>query len=391
MSLMIPSNNDDSSTTTKPRRSSLQMFPFEKALRTFVLIGCLVGFLTIVLDQVWKFYLKERTTASTYHTSDYLDFPIAVFCPTRSFNSSDPPEDINITQEVFDRHAKDVWVKYHSFGTQEFQSEPEIVIGHWRTIYTIYNGRCKSFSFTNRSFPTRKYAQFHLSVDQGPVAVFFLRDRIEELFLSTMTWISDIPSTIVQTDTFITLDHSISVLMSLPDRVCSPEATLESFGSCLAVELEDLILERGFNCSPIHFLPYLKRLSGNECQTPQDIGTILKFGQALLVRGVRNGNGTGKCQKQCTTHYSIPLSTPLASDRAASKKSDTYWTFTFGFNCVTTTTHTEMFLYDTADIVAAIGGALGMFLGWSCYQNYIIIRDVTKKRLKSARQSISKY
>lgn len=389
MSFSVPTKSA-AGTTTKPKRSSWQMFPFEKAVRTFVLIGCLVGFLTIVLDQVWKFYLKERTTATTYETSESLEFPIALFCPTKSFNSTNPPEDINITKQVFDRHAKDVSVQYHSFGTQEFQREPENVIGHWHTIYTIYNGRCKGFSFTNRTFPTRKYAQFHLTVDQGPVAVFFLRDQIEELFLSTMTWISDIPSTIVQTDTFITLDHSISVLMSLPNRVCSSGATLESFGNCLARELEDSILERGYNCSPIHFLPYLNRFNGTECQNAQDIADILKFGQALLVRGVRNGDGTGKCRKQCATHHSTPLNTPLASDRA-SKKNDSFWTFTFGFNCITTRIHTEMYLYDTADIVAAIGGALGMFLGWSCYQNYIIIRDVTKKRLKSVRQSISKY
>ena len=42
-------------------------------------------------------------------------------------------------------------------------------------------------------------------------------------------------------------------------------------------------------------------------------------------------------------------------------------------------THSEYKIYSELDVLTATGGALGMFLGWSVYQNYTIIMDLIQK------------
>ena len=60
---------------------------------------------------------------------------------------------------------------------------------------------------------------------------------------------------------------------------------------------------------------------------------------------------------------------------------DKNWVFVTGFNMETMTVNSEKLIYDGIDIISSIGGALGMFLGWSFYQMHHDMVEVVRNFL----------
>ena len=55
------------------------------------------------------------------------------------------------------------------------------------------------------------------------------------------------------------------------------------------------------------------------------------------------------------------------------------WSFVAGFKRESMTINREKLVYEGVDIISAIGGGLGMFLGWSFYQMYIDFARIVVK------------
>lgn len=91
----------------------------------------------------------------------------------------------------------------------------------------------------------------------------------------------------------------------------------------------------------------------------------------ILMRN-QNADGTFNIERAQSMNQLIQNQTLIAG-------SEPDWVFVTGFKRESMTVNKEKLLYEGVDIISAIGGGLGMFLGWSFYQMYI---DISARLVK---------
>ena len=110
---------------------------------------CLVGFLSLCMDQIIKFFQKNTSVAEEWLPLGPRKLPAFAFCHDQPFH-----EYVNVYngKELFDKKAKEVRVAFQGPAKTEFEfmgynaSQLDV-----HDVYTAYNGKCKIFNINIKS------------------------------------------------------------------------------------------------------------------------------------------------------------------------------------------------------------------------------------------------
>ena len=234
--------------------------------------------------------------------------------------------------------------------------------------YTLYNGKCKGIRIID---PVPIRVAFKFYIGPKPVTIFLLRDLTEVLNLVGQTFFPDANLFKIDENAILQMEKESYAFKSIESRPCQ-EVMFEDFGQCVMDGLEDVLINRGVECAPPHLEPLLPKFKGKNCSDPDEIKNIMLMASKELS-SISIGKSDIKCAFPCTLDYIKATKVDFSVEDPNTADS---FLFLPRFSNGYVKTTSEYFIYTPFTILTATGGAMGMFLGWSVYQNHKVLLNI---------------
>ena len=254
-------------------------------------------------------------------------------------------------------------------------------------VHTFYHGRCEMFRILSEVGPL-DYLSFGSDKDRD--FLLYLMEDGEEFFMIGGMLVNPASITTHQTTSSVKVWPSIT--RQLPTTIPCKDHTVQDYVSCIISAQTEVIRDPGLNCVPFVLTKYFPGFE--VCVDEKRMRA--SFSAIYVVIMDTFEQSESPCKKPCVRKKFeteiIPhphmgrflrekrdlFQSAAYFDRFDVSLSDedrfgrlTYITFGTGFDLVS-----EQFLiHDFLTIVGTVGGALGLFLGLSCYQSFVWLLD----------------
>jgi hypothetical protein len=372
-------------------------------LRYFFVFLFATCFFVQVWDQIHKFFSKDTTLIFETRPDPNLMFPTLAFCPERAFRdkvmrdelkigahtwSTDVP---NANQTLWSRPSSreelDLWYQKSTFGqadlfgnVQYYDAKEEKRftffdkldpllknddVGTFEEIMSTVYGKCSILQLTR---PVGNIADFirvtlRFPQDMRALKVFAFEKGLQHFGIGRDYWIGNFKVFHLMPNGRFNLGLVKKTRLLNPDSSnCHKSLTNADWTKCLMEDsiriLRDApdILSEG--CKLCYWpLYHAWTRNFSFCQTFSDVVcTSRALGSAML-----RANAQRSCLRPCQIEEYVfqERASPFPTDQAE----DTY--FYAYFNTIDVEFSREHMLYDLNSIIAAVGGSLGLFLGFS--------------------------
>lgn len=329
---------------------------------SFALI-CFIGFVYLIKDQVRKYFDAETGIKQVTQSNRNLKLPVLVFCPknpyirpvfvNQSFEEYRSNLNLSMKVEFLGKSLDD----YISEPVEQFEQEP---------LYTLFHGVCQQFRVTKSVLVSDYYLFLVQNVEE--FLLYLLRPG-EEPFLIFDYFIRSIP--LIQSAEPLVLTLSQSSYVTLGQKYPCSHYTYEDLQRCMKKSLNNQILvKKNITCSSFFFDNLLQEpfpACNSTSESFRSYHKLLQYVNVSLYQYSQDEmnshpNEEWVCFRPCRTvtynYYKGPLNLKHKDNAIAVYVS--YWT---AFEDI----QEEYLLYDFGAIVAAVGGALGLFLGISFF------------------------
>lgn len=344
----------------------------KKLTQALLLSACLAGFIWQIWDQAGKFLSGFSTVAVSWEQKKTLSFPTFVFCDSQGFTvTSKGFEKALRNRDSFKNHTVEVHVYLSGIGTHEFGNRETPEYDSYE-LPTLYNGMCKVFTIRTE-YPIRHFAEFTLEFGKR-YHVFFV-DEGEEKFIVVQNFLN--MPTAIEIGTTALVDIKKSVLKVGEDHCM--DYTTADMANCFFDKVAQRVKENGtLECVAFMHGPLMPSLQTcenasfmtaigvreTECLNfygPEGYHFHLLF-QVQNILGKTIVDIADTCKRPCSkNHYKIRES------KLATVVGDKNFMAWFLYSSDFVKESQEYVLMDFPNIVSAIGGSLGLFLGFSCY------------------------
>ena len=251
--------------------------------------------------------------------------------------------------------------------------------------YTLYNGKCKSVHILD-PVPVRVF--FKLYVGPRPVTIFLLRHPTEVLQLIFQTFYPAVELFEMSKNLDLQMQKETYTFKSIESRPCVDGGDFADFGICVIASIERMLIDKGFECVPPHLESVLPRFKDKNCTDIDQIRRILALVNKQLST-MPTGESDIKCGYPCTMHSVTATKIEFSYTTTDIPNDEHKFLFLPRFANGYVKTTSEYFIYTPLSILTATGGAMGMFLGWSVYQNHhclvILLERIVNKLCKRSK------
>ena len=349
---------------------------WEKALNLFMFALCLGCFLAVEYQQ-WKLYIDKATgTAVTFEKFDRLHLPFLVFCPKNPSRDGSMHYNAFQSLEALEADAVDVNNVFERLTLYRNSNITDTYRVKEHTYYTMYNGKCSGYHFID-PIPVRMLAKFLLDLTQGPQVLYLLEHPSQILQLIFLDF--NPPNAEVQLDThaIIRLTKVRNSFQDLDERHCSYHLTEADWGQCQIDQMEAYMKRKGFQCVPPQVKDLFPAFRGRVCTDTSDImNGLLNMSEQLSKHSL--GQSELDCEKRCVEE-AVKRHKMTFRFTKLPRFPENKTMLLIGYQDGVVETTAEYFIYTPIGILTATGGAMGMFLGWSLFQNYNIFISLFKK------------
>ena len=368
-------------------------------------IGFASCFLVQVHDQFIKFINKETTTVFETGKDDNLRLPAYSFCPKAAFRRDKMRElgmEGHYWQEIYQKHPSahtekwkipdnveqmQHWYDQSTYSLDELLILARYWMGNGTVVDIFANGKlhedpevAKSVQIISNTIygkcilvhPTMKvsnkadylHLSFNLSNDKDTIKAYVFARGLELFGARNDYWVGNFKMYEIVRGQKFNLDVIKKVKMLNPQTSgCQETIMYSDYGQCLLDRGRELYTELGREC-PVCYLPQL------ELWNAQNLPTCKSLSQAQCSymaqrRSMFGANAGAQCLLPChTEEYSYSFRTSPMLD---TENKDNLDFFTY-YNVIDVEVSREHMLYDLNTIVAAVGGSMGLFLGFSFYE-----------------------
>lgn len=226
--------------------------------------------------------------------------------------------------------------------------------------YTPFHGFCTSF-YISEEQPIKTTAEF-TSDSKTPLAMYLLTHPEEML---PFMFYGNFPTTTlveINTQALVEVNYKSFEMLNTEANPCWENVEQSATTNCLINLMEKQITNQNYTCVPPALESILPSFKDKMCQDSKANEGIL----AIAYNLTQYEKLEQYCKFVCKTRQFGTARFPVA----ASKQENAikvYVRITSAFEEVTT----ENYIHTPLSILTSTGGALGMFLGWSVYQNYL--------------------
>ena len=375
-----------------------------------------VCFLLQVWDQIGKFFNKETALVSEKVPDPTLTFPTLAFCPAHGFNRKVIVEELGLVENYWnykfrktipdwtaptsENELYSLWNR-STFGLTDFihkisfydsvneknfrlflnleKSLQNDTLGRIYSLNTEFYGQCHVLSMNE--FVNTKAD--HIRIDPilhetyGEVKIYAFEPGLEKIAISLDYWVGKFHIFTLHLGEILSVGLTKTVQNLDPESSgCDLKVSMKDYGSCLFDNSLQIFLQRSDtsakckDIAPCSWPPY--KLWTEElpiCNTFQ----ALKCTESAIRRSVMRAEGRKVCPSPCqvTSYIISQRSTPT------NNVTTRFYSYFDDIDVVFSRQHT---LYDLNTIVAAVGGSLGLFLGFSFLQcSHLILNFISEK------------
>ncbi len=200
------------------------------------------------------------------------------------------------------------------------------------------------------------------TASKPPLVAFLLTDPLEMILFVYYTNFPTTNYVEIPGPTLIEISYKSFVALSADKRPCVKEISGVDTFACVNQLVQSKIIENNFTCVPPFLesiLPRFKNKTCNDVETNEQIFT-------LAYKYVKLDDLQYHCPISCTSHYYQLLGLPVTASKE-DNLTTIHVRIANGIEEITS----ENYVHSPLSILTSTGGALGMFLGWSVYQNYL--------------------
>lgn len=205
-----------------------------------------------------------------------------------------------------------------------------------------------------------------------PLVAYLLTDPLEMMLFA---FYANYPTTNymeIPGPTMIDISYKSFVSLDTEARPCVEEILAPDTFACVNQLVESNILEKNFTCVPPFLESILPLFKGKICNDEKLNEQIFFLAYKFAKLDTLHYN----CPISCTSNYYQLLGLPVTASKD-SNRTNIHVRIANGIEEITT----ENYIHSPLSILTSTGGALGMFLGWSVYQNYLDWVDFMTKVL----------
>ncbi len=181
----------------------------------------------------------------------------------------------------------------------------------------------------------------------------------------------------LDTHAFVDLTKEMYLLQNIDSRPCNEDVTEADTGQCQLEQMEQYLIRRGYKCVPPHVKDLFPAFNDKLCTNTTELRTILLEMSEQMAK-IPIAQSELFCPVSCVANFIVVETTPfrftVLDDFPEDKRM-----ILIGFENGFVQTTEEYFLYTPVSILTATGGAMGMFLGWSLFQNYNVFIVLLRK------------
>ena len=168
-------------------------------------------------------------------------------------------------------------------------------------------------------------------------------------------------------NSLIEISKTSFVNQNRPQRRCEEGKNLHGYGQCIRHNLQEYMIDKkGLKCAPPHLIQIMNMFNGTICKTSNETQKGIEILTSEMGLLPLQESHIKPCLFPCLTDsYSV-----TALDFEYAQMPDDKWWLFVRFSNGYVETVSEYFIYEFLDIITATGSALGMFLGWSLFQQY---------------------
>lgn len=173
-------------------------------------------------------------------------------------------------------------------------------------------------------------------------------------------------------------------LVTQRHKPCKKEMNRDDYGECLLTSVEDeLINDENETCTTPHFNRFFNKYKNLTCTDSEQISRVARMTRAKYLT---HRTGQSQCDIPCSQEYyegkTLPFTLPSTGGELIEKREKMEVHFVLSLDKMNgqglavlfissiVIESDEYYIYEFVDILSSVGGALGMFLGWSFYQNF---------------------
>ena len=236
--------------------------------------------------------------------------------------------------------------------------KPSKIVNYTKTYhYTFFNGICISFHFPEEE-EVRTEIEF-LSYSNCPLIVFLLNNPSEMLPFLFFANYPNAKYVDIVGPTVVDISFKSYVLLNMEDRPCIEGVDTSATSSCLVNLVEKEIVKHNYTCVPPPLESILPAFKDKFCQDKTKYKNLILMAYSYVHQDQI-------CQPSCIMNSYDTIGLPIA---VSDGNNSTLIIVRLGNSIEIVTT--EHYVHTELSILTSTGGALGMFLGWSVYQNYL--------------------
>ncbi len=212
---------------------------------------------------------------------------------------------------------------------------------------------------------TEPVGRCHRIFYEDKVTAFMLMSPHDLLFLTAASLTSDLMSYVVESDVLIAMQRV--KLVFLPEvagkTTCREGRAMDGdFGLCVIGKLGRAYEKMNLSCVPVVFVKVLAHLGLDLCEDVEENRKAVNLTLGVISRGVTRELG---CLRECTRAEAPITPIPITIGDVATEAD---YNVVIYYRTEDEMKLRQYLLYTTPSFASAVGGAMGMFLGWSVYQ-----------------------
>ena len=313
----------------------------------------------LVYERHHRDMIENPTTAIVKtQTFDALALPMITFCPDEGFKE----KGFFYRLDDFERNKYKLQDIFSEEFLEKLNKSDKIV---WKETWSLFKGACYSF----------ESQELHKALDVHGFT-FYIKKTAPDL--NVLIHEKGYEMWVLEYNFPVLIDFLDLEIASKPDyaivevllrkteytnlEFCSPQ----DFNECSKKALLSEMKKKGLTCLPSYFWQALGRETFSICTEKSQALESLQTAEQILLDFLKQPANFG-CLKPCKkTSYNPHLSHIHQKGEFRGLHENSV-ILSIAFGTTTVIAHSEYLLYNFANIFSAIGGSMGLLLGWSIY------------------------